>query len=362
MVQASRFLYTLTANEGSLAAFIFYIMKNFFEFSRRFLIAAFLCLSIVSCGEEDYDEPNYTDDYYGDNSGGNYGDGDNEQFVSVSSDNVSVIASGATVRVYIDASGRWEIINYPSWIRPSITASSNSGYVDLYIDANPNASSRNATLIIRLQNNTQNVQSAYISVTQDGYNGNGNDDNDNPQDSVKKPSAPTGVSVSNEGNNYLPYVVIRWNEVSNATKYNVYRSSSASSGYSKIGTTEYNSYTDEYAPTDGKSAYYKVTAVNSAGESSHSSYAKYTSISNDEAFAPVYSYGNCTVSGNTMTLRWTYKTGHGYGKATSAVLRVWNPYAEEWQDTELSASATSASFNFSTKIDSDGYVKSRNSC
>ena len=58
-----------------------------------------------------------------------------------------------------------------------------------------------------------------------------------------------------------------------------------------------------------------------------------------------------------MTLRWTNSSGYGYGKATDVILRVWNPYSEEWQDTKVSATATSASFNYSTKIDNYGYVK-----
>lgn len=173
----------------------------------------------------------------------------------------------------------------------------------------------------------------------------------------QKPVAPTGVTVSNEGNNYIPDVRVRWNSVSNATKYYIYKSSSANGSYYKIGENSVTSYSDSNAPTNGASAYYKVKAVNSAGESEFSNYAKYTSISNDEAFAPAYRYGSCTVSGNTMTLRWTNSSGYGYGKATDVILRVWNPYSEEWQDTKVSATATSASFNYSTKIDNDGYVK-----
>ena len=173
----------------------------------------------------------------------------------------------------------------------------------------------------------------------------------------QKPSAPTGVTVSNEGNNYIPDVRVRWNAVSNATTYYIYKSSSANGAYSKIGESSYTVYSDSNAPTNGASAYYKVKAVNNAGESTFSDYAKYTSTSNDEAFSPAYTYGNCTVSGNTMTLRWTNSSGYGYGKATEIVLRVWNPYAEEWQDTKLSTTATSTSFNYSTKIDNSGYVK-----
>lgn len=189
--------------------------------------------------------------------------------------------------------------------------------------------------------------------------GGGNDDSNGNSSTQQKPLAPTGVTVSNEGNSLIPDVRVRWNTVNGATTYYIYRSSTPSGSYSKIGETAYPQYGfgDSDAPTNGKSAYYKVKAVNSAGESPFSDYAKYTSATNDEAFSPAYTYGNCTVSGSTMTIRWSNSTGYGYGKATKVVLRVWNPYAEEWQDTEQGVNATSASFNYSNKIDDYGYVK-----
>lgn len=184
---------------------------------------------------------------------------------------------------------------------------------------------------------------AYISVSNGG-------------NSQQKPATPTGITVSNEGNSYIPDVIVRWNSVNEATKYYLYKSSSANGTYTKIGETTFNFLADNNAPTSG-SAYYKVKAVNNAGESSFSNYAKYTPVSNDEAFAPYITYGSCTVSGNTMTLRWSFKTGYGYGKATSVTLRVWNPYANEWQDTKLSATATSTSFSIANKSDNEGWVK-----
>ena len=221
---------------------------------------------------------------------------------------------------------------------------------------------------------TQGPQSSPIYVYYTGNNSGGGNDNTGGGDNntgggnnnagggttTQKPAAPTGVYVTNDGNDYIPNVRVYWNSVSNATNYYVYKCSSANGSYSKIGESSYPQYgcVDTNPPTNGKSAYYKVKAVNSAGESPFSEYAVYTSTPNDEAFSPAYQYGNCTVSGNSITLRWTYSTGYGYGKATEAVLRVWNPYAEEWQDTPLSATATSASFNFSNKIDNDGFVKS----
>lgn len=242
--------------------------------------------------------------------------------------------------------------------------SSGKVYSTSVIDKNPLDGSNYYYIIackdLRANSCTTSPKSAPIYVQ---YNNNdnpsGGDDNTGGDNTPQRPSAPTGVSVSNEGNNYIPEVRVRWNSVSNATSYYIYKSSSASGSYSKIGETPYAQYgfTDPNPPTNGKSSYYKVKAVNSAGESAFSDYAKYTSTSDDEAFSPAYTYGNCSVSGNTITLRWTYSTGYGYGKATEAVLRVWNPYAEEWQDTKLSVTATSASFNFSTKIDAYGYVK-----
>lgn len=232
-----------------------------------------------------------------------------------------------------------------------------SGYYNLISTVNTNSATDSNPLEqnyykVKAANNSGESEfsnSIYAYVSGGGNTGDGN--------TQKRPSAPTGLRVSNEGNNYYPSVVIRWNEVSGANKYYVYKASSANGSYSQLGTAQYNVFTDPTPPTNGKSAYYKVKAVNDAGTSDYSDYAVYTSVSNDEAFSPGYRYGNCSATSSTITLRWENLTGQGYGKATKIVLRVWNPYAEEWQDTELNATATSASFNFTNKIDNDGYVR-----
>ncbi len=145
---------------------------------------------------------------------------------------------------------------------------------------------------------------------------------------------------------------------SNPLEQNYYKVKAANnSGESEFSNSIYTYVSGGGNTGDGKSAYYKVKAVNDAGTSDYSDYAVYTSVSNDEAFSPGYRYGNCSATSSTITLRWENLTGQGYGKATKIVLRVWTPYAEEWQDTELSATATSASFNFTNKIDNDGYVR-----
>ncbi|MDE7410027.1 MAG: fibronectin type III domain-containing protein [Muribaculaceae bacterium] len=322
-----------------------------------------ICMSLTSCGKEE-DEPSYNPP-------------------SGSSLTAPTGVSGSVVSNGIRLS--WNPVNKAEFYTVSRSSSLNGTTVSLgyigdtgyiyntsVIDTKP-LDGANYYFIYACNNkkgNSYSVSSAsapiYVYYERNGNNpgGGGNENpggggNDNPGggNTQQKPSAPTGISVSNEGNDYIPDVRVRWNSVSNATKYYIYKSSTASGSYSKIGETSYTQYCDSDAPTNGKTAYYKVKAVNDAGESPFSDYAKYTAKSNDEAFSPAYTYGNCTVSGTTMTLRWNNSTGSGYGKATKVILRVWNPYAEEWQDTEQSATATSASFNFSNKIDNSGYVK-----
>jgi len=89
---------------------------------------------------------------------------------------------------------------------------------------------------------------------------------------TSKPSTPTNFYVY-KSSSYITSSSIKmdWYSVTGATGYYVYRSSSADGTYIKVETTASTSYTDT-----GLSAntiyYYKVSAYNSAGESSMSSY------------------------------------------------------------------------------------------
>lgn len=88
------------------------------------------------------------------------------------------------------------------------------------------------------------------------------------EEEITKPNAPTGVSAEA----YSSYIKITWNYVNGADSYKVYRSTSANGTYSSLQTTSSTSYTD-YDASEGTTYYYKVTAINSAGESNKSSYA-----------------------------------------------------------------------------------------
>jgi len=85
---------------------------------------------------------------------------------------------------------------------------------------------------------------------------------------VSIPSTPTGVSATALSSTSIR---ITWNAVSGATSYRIYSPNfpGSTTGFSQIGTSTSTSYTDTY-PLAGETWYYRVTAVNSAGESPQS--------------------------------------------------------------------------------------------
>jgi len=90
------------------------------------------------------------------------------------------------------------------------------------------------------------------------------------------PNAPMNVSADASS---AYSITVSWSAVSGATGYYVYRSSSSSGSYNRVGTVA--SYT-AYIAT-GLSAnttyYFRVSAYNSAGEGSQSSYTSATTYS-----------------------------------------------------------------------------------
>ena len=81
-----------------------------------------------------------------------------------------------------------------------------------------------------------------------------------------KPAAPV-VKIGNSSTSGKP--MLTWNAVSGATSYKVYRATSQNGTYSLLGTVTTTSYTNTGAKA-GVTYYYKVKAVNSAGESAYS--------------------------------------------------------------------------------------------
>jgi len=154
---------------------------------------------------------------------------------------------------------------------------------------------------------------------------------------LSPPSVPTGVSAVATSSSSI---TVSWAAVSNADGYHVYRSSSASGTYTLVGTPSTTSYTDTDL-SESTTYYYKVSANNSAGESSQSSVVSATSI-------PSIPTGvNATAtSSSSITVSWTAVSGAtGYyvyrsSSASGNYTRVGTSSTASYTNTELSASTT----------------------
>jgi fibronectin type 3 domain-containing protein len=80
------------------------------------------------------------------------------------------------------------------------------------------------------------------------------------------PGVPTDVTATVKTESSA---TVSWSEVSGATEYKVYRSTSSAGTYSQIGSPSSTSYTDT-GLTYGETYYYRVSAFNTNGESARS--------------------------------------------------------------------------------------------
>ena len=113
-----------------------------------------------------------------------------------------------------------------------------------------------------------------------------------------KPSAPV-VKIGNSASSGKP--MLTWNAVSGATSYKVYRAASQNGTYSLLGTVTTTSYTNTGAKA-GTTYYYKVKAVNTAGESA------YSNIVSGQATVTTLTMGHSATSGKPM-LTWKAVSG-----------------------------------------------------
>ena len=110
---------------------------------------------------------------------------------------------------------------------------------------------------------------------------------------IQKPSAPSGLSVSNT----IASLTLKWNAVKGATGYEIYRAGTDGK-YSKITTVTSTSYVDTNVKNNTQYSY-KIKAYNAAGASAFSTAASLKktqiSVSNLKADA----------NGSTVQLSWT---------------------------------------------------------
>ena len=122
---------------------------------------------------------------------------------------------------------------------------------------------------------------------------------------TSKPAAPV-VKIGNSATSGKP--MLTWNAVSGATSYKVYRATSQNGTYSLLGSVTVTSYTNTGAK-DGVTYYYKVKAINSAGESAYSNTVSGQSKTvTPKPAAPVVKIGHSATSGKPM-LTWNAVDG-----------------------------------------------------
>ena len=117
------------------------------------------------------------------------------------------------------------------------------------------------------------------------------------------PAAPR-VTIGNSSASGKPQLT--WSAVSGAAKYEIYRSTQQSTGYSLLGTTTSTSYVNTGAAV-GKTYYYRVKAVNSAGTSAYSNIVSGRAKAAIPA-APRVTIGNSSASGKPQ-LTWAAVDG-----------------------------------------------------
>ena len=117
------------------------------------------------------------------------------------------------------------------------------------------------------------------------------------------PAAPR-VTIGNSSASGKPQLT--WAAVDGATKYEIYRSTQQSTGYSLLGTTTSTSYVNTGAAV-GKTYYYRVKAVNSAGTSAYSNIVSGRAKAAIPA-APRVTIGNSSASGKPQ-LTWAAVDG-----------------------------------------------------
>ena len=112
------------------------------------------------------------------------------------------------------------------------------------------------------------------------------------------PAAPV-VKIGHSASSGKP--MLTWNAVSGATSYKVYRATSQNGTYSLLGTVTATSYTNTGAKA-GTTYYYKVKAVNSAGESA------YSNVVSGKTTVTTLTMGHSAASGKPM-LTWKAVSG-----------------------------------------------------
>ena len=130
---------------------------------------------------------------------------------------------------------------------------------------------------------------------------------------------------------------LKWNAVTGAAKYEVYRSASRSGTYTKYSTQTSTSYTNSSYLTSGTTYYYKVRALGSDGSyGPYSAVASVTYRATSSAVPAEVTMGKATAQGSYITVTWDKA-------ANAASYRVYRRVnnSSDWNVVASSVSGTS---------------------
>ncbi len=153
---------------------------------------------------------------------------------------------------------------------------------------------------------------------------------------IMRLAAPEITKISNTASG----IKLTWNEAKKASEYYVYRRSSTTDSWTKIGTTTSTSYTDKNV-TAGETYYYTVKTVNSKGKTS----ANAKSVTIVRLTTPTLKSVSSTSSG--VKISWSKVTN-----ATS--YRVYRKTSASGSWTKI-ADTTSASYTDKTAVSGKTY-------
>ena len=146
----------------------------------------------------------------------------------------------------------------------------------------------------------------------------------------------TAPSVTG-GNDSQGRPTLKWNAVTGAAKYEVYRARSRSGTYTKYSTQTSTSYTNSSYLTSGTTYYYKVRALGSDGSyGPYSSVASVTYRATSSAVPAEVTMGKATAQGSYITVTWDKA-------ANAASYRVYRRVnnSSDWNVVASSVSGTS---------------------
>jgi len=197
-------------------------------------------------------------------------------------------------------------------------------------------------------------------------NDNGNDNsngNNNGGNTATKPSTPTGVAARSLS---ADTIRVSWSAVSGATSYKVYYSSYSGNENPNLTTTVTTTSYERTSLVSDSTYYFKVSAVNSAGEGTASSVV---SAKTNKFGTPGIPTGVTAAPLSSSSIQITWLSPSGIDKptgykiyrstvATGTFPSIANTSSLTYTDTGLNASTTYYYFVVATNSNGDGSVSS----